>query len=342
MRSARLASRIHCEVSFNEPGRIDGYLRLPYSSNRSAYGWQPVPITVISNGEGPTVLLSSGIHGDEYEGQLAMTKLLAGIELRQVSGRLIVLPSVNMTAVAAGTRLSPLDQMNLNRSFPGNPEGSPTEMLAHYLESVLVPQCDFIIDLHSGGTSLLHSPCSLMRFSTDPVRRASLLSAVRAFGAPLCLVKSGQPGEEGLLDRGLAGAAERCGKPLISSELGGGGTVSRHGLEIAERGVRSVLRHWDLLSDGGQTIESDVRMVQLGGDDYFVFASADGVYEPLRDLGDMVIKGEPAARIWFPEDPTRPPITERFRHDGLVVCQRSIGRTSRGDCLYHLASDIAL
>jgi predicted deacylase len=83
-------------------------------------------------------------------------------------------------------------------------------------------------------------------------------------------------------------------------------------------------------------------MVELAGDDYFVFASDDGVYEPLHDLGDVVTRGEPAARIWFPDDPARQPIVVRFRHDGLVICQRSIGRTSRGDCLYHLATDISL
>lgn len=343
MSMATSASRIVCEVPLSESGRFDGHLRLPNSSNRSAYGWQPVPITVIQNGDGPTILVSSGIHGDEYEGQLATTKLLAEISLQQVRGRLIVLPSVNTPAVAAGTRLSPLDGMNLNRTFPGQPDGSPTEMLAHYIETVLLPKCDLIIDLHSGGSSLLHSPCSLMRSSADPARRALLVSAVRAFGVPLCLVKSGQPGEEGLLDRGLAGAAERCGKPLVSSELGGGGTVSRLGLDIAERGIRSVLRLWGLLCDGGEIIGGqDLRMVELAGDDYFVFASDDGVYEPLHDLGDVVTRGEPAARIWFPDDPARQPIVVRFRHDGLVICQRSIGRTSRGDCLYHLATDISL
>ncbi|MBS7706295.1 succinylglutamate desuccinylase/aspartoacylase family protein [Chelatococcus asaccharovorans] len=334
-------SRITCEVPLTEAGRFDGNLRLPFSSNQSAYGWQPIPITVLRHGNGPTVLLSSGIHGDEYEGQLAMTKFLAEISVEQVQGTIIVMPAVNAPAVKSGIRLSTLDHRNLNRSFPGNPDGSPTEMLAHYIEYILLPRCDFIIDLHSGGSSLLHSPCTLMRLTPDLGRRDVLVDAVRAFGAPLCLVKAGQPNEEGLLDRGIAGAAERCGKPLISSELGGGGTVSTRGLAIAERGIRRTLAHLGVLTEYNDTDDSQpVRLVELGGDDYFVFASADGVYEPLKELGDVVAKGEPAARIWFPEAPTKAPVIERFRHDGLVICQRSTGRTSHGDCLYHLAIDI--
>lgn len=198
---------------------------------------------------------------------------------------------------------------------------------------------DFAIDLHSGGNSLLHLPCSLMRKSPDLDRRAQMVAMVKAFGAPIALVKSGQPLEYGLPDRGIAGAAERCGVPLISSELGGGGAVDRQGLAIAEDGIRRVLHHLGVLKDPDVGPAPDCRLMEVAGSADFVFASAGGVCEPLVGLGDRVETGQPAAMIYSPEEPSREPVTERFAASGEIVCQGSKGRVQHGDCLFHVARD---
>src|SRR5690349_5753333 len=106
----------------------------------------PIPVACIKKGDGPRVLLMAGNHGDEYEGQVALGKLIRSLEAEEVCGGIIILPSANFPAAAAGMRTSPLDEGNLNRSFPGDPYGGPTAQIADYIESVLLPQCDFVFD----------------------------------------------------------------------------------------------------------------------------------------------------------------------------------------------------
>ena len=83
-------SRLSTPLDFDAPGKHCDYVRLPHSVHRSAYGWLPIPIVCINNGEGPTVLLMSGTHGDEYEGQVALTKLIRLLEPEDINGRLII------------------------------------------------------------------------------------------------------------------------------------------------------------------------------------------------------------------------------------------------------------
>ena len=72
---------------FDRDGKQHGFIRLPYSVHRSAYGWIPIPVACIKNGDGPRVLLMAGNHGDEYEGQVALGKLIRSLEAEEVCGR---------------------------------------------------------------------------------------------------------------------------------------------------------------------------------------------------------------------------------------------------------------
>src|SRR6476660_9121307 len=134
-------SRLSPEIDLDGNGKQTGFLRLPHSVHRSAYGWIPIPIAQISNrganGSGPTVLLMAGNHGDEYEGQVALGRLIRDLDPSEIGGRVIILPSANFPAAMAGTRTSPHDQGNLNRSFPGDADGGPTAQIAWYIETEL-------------------------------------------------------------------------------------------------------------------------------------------------------------------------------------------------------------
>jgi predicted deacylase len=145
---ARSQSRLTAEIDFDRDGKQHGFIRLPYSVHRSAYGWIPIPVACIKNGDGPRVLLMAGNHGDEYEGQVALGKLIRSLEAEEVRGRIIILPSANFPAAMAGSRTSPLDEGNLNRSFPGDPYGGPTAQIANYIESVLLPRVLTITSMH--------------------------------------------------------------------------------------------------------------------------------------------------------------------------------------------------
>ena len=110
-------------VDFDRDGVQHGHLRLPYSRDDSAWGSVMIPIAVIRNGKGPTALLTGGNHGDEYEGPLALFDLARTLDANDVSGAVIIVPAMNYPAFRAGTRTSPIDKGNLNRSFPGNRTG---------------------------------------------------------------------------------------------------------------------------------------------------------------------------------------------------------------------------
>ena len=161
-------TRLVAEVDFEKDGKQTGFVRLFHSTHASAYGFIPIPIVVVKNGEGPTALFVSGNHGDEYEGQVALTNLVKYLEPEKIKGRVIILPMANFPAAMAGRRVSPIDDQNLNRIFPGDANGSVTHQIAYFIDSVLSVKADLVIDLHSGGSSLMYVPCALATQDADP------------------------------------------------------------------------------------------------------------------------------------------------------------------------------
>src|SRR5262245_49257346 len=147
-------SPISPTVDFDRNGVQHGFLRLPYSRDDSAWGSVMIPIAVVRNGEGPTALLTGGNHGDEYEGPVALFELARTLDAKDVSGTVIIVPAMNYPAFRAGTRTSPIDKGNLNRAFPGRPDGTATEKIADYFQRYLLPRADLVVDFHSGGKTL--------------------------------------------------------------------------------------------------------------------------------------------------------------------------------------------
>jgi predicted deacylase len=216
-------SLITTDIDYEREGVQTGTLRLPYSHDRSAYGHIPIPLMVAKRGAGPSLLLTGANHGDEYEGPLTLMALMRELPFDRLNGRLIIIPALNMPAYRAGTRLSPIDQVNLNRVFPGDRNGTPSMMLAHYIETVLMPLADYSIDFHSGGSSLDYLP-TLFTFGQpgNAEGKAESERVIAAFGAPRVLSMD-LMGE----DRVISAAAHRNGALFFTGEFGGGGRRSR-------------------------------------------------------------------------------------------------------------------
>ncbi|MCB0197126.1 MAG: succinylglutamate desuccinylase/aspartoacylase family protein, partial [Anaerolineae bacterium] len=102
-------SPVSTTIDYGKDGKQRGYLRLPHSRNSSAWGSILIPITVVKNGSGPTVLFTGGLHGGEYEGVVSLMKLSRELNPEAVQGRVIIIPALNLPAVMAGQRLSPID-----------------------------------------------------------------------------------------------------------------------------------------------------------------------------------------------------------------------------------------
>ena len=331
-------SMIFTDVDYERDGRQVDWLHLPHSVTRSAYGTIAIPITVVRNGPGPTVFLMAGNHGDEYEGQIVLSRLVRALRPEQIRGRVIILPAANLPAAMDGARVSPIDQGNLNRAFPGDAHGSPTFAIAHYIDSVLYPMADFHHDLHSGGSSLRYVPFCSMRKSGDPALDARSLAALKAFDAPVSMVWAFAPE-----NRLASAAAARRGLVSLGGEFGGGGDVNRSSLAMLDRGVANFLRFSGVMADAGTAEASGppqgTRLVEVSSRDHYVYATEPGLLEPSVDLGAEVKQGQLAGLIHFVDNPAREPAPCHFRRDGMVICQRHYGRVERGDCVAHLATD---
>jgi len=323
-------TRIACSIPLDAPGRRVGQLAVPFSDDAHAYGVIPVPIAVLGGGDGPTVLLAAGVHGDEYEGQIVLRRLLRTLDPARLAGRLIVLPALNLPAVRAARRTSPVDGANMNRAFPGDPDGGPTAQLAHYVEAVLLPRCQAALDLHSGGTASEYLPCAYV-YAGGPMAAAKAAMS-DAFAAPISIVV-GATAET----RSLSAACERQRVPMIATELGGGGFVSRAALAVADAGTRAVLRHLGLLPREPEDAGRRTRCVQVPDSSHFLMCPAAGLFEPLVALGETVEIGTPAGWVHDVDDPAVPPIAVNFTTAGMIVARRLPALARRGDYLFTTA-----
>lgn len=328
-------SLIATDVDFERVGYQTGTLRLPYSHDRSAYGHVPIPLAVLNAGAGtgPTVLLTGGNHGDEYEGPVALMKLLQRLPSMEIRGRLIVIPALNFPAFVNGSRTSPIDRGNLNRLFPGARHGQPTEMIAHYVETELLPRADVVLDFHAGGASFEHAPTLLASPPAETEQRAHYLDLVKAFGAPNTMIMD-LLGE----DRTFAAAAERHGKLFLCGEFGGHGGCDPSNLAIVEHGLQRVLRKLGVTADTAVVPAPETRMLSVHGARHYVYSPLHGVFEPAYSLGDHVGEGQLAGRLFDPNQPWQAPREIQFRGDGIVICARTFARVEPGDCLALLAA----
>ncbi len=328
-------SLITSEVDFDAPGKHAGYLRLPHSVHRSAYGWIPIPVICLNNGDGPTLLLMAGNHGDEYEGQTALTRLANEVQAEDIQGRVIILPMANFPAAEVGTRTSPIDQGNLNRAFPGDPNGLPTWMIAHYIEEVLMEMADYAIDLHSGGSSLYYPPTLLRGMGQTPEEATTLITLQAAFDLPYAWVFTSGGGTTSTGRTAMA-AANRKGVPSVLAELGGGGALDPAILAQTLRGLRRVLHALDMLPGYEPDTANGTRELNACG---LVYAYDTGLFELFGDIGDMVTQGQTVGQIHFPDTPLRAPVPVTSPFTGMILCKRFIGRVARGDALLQIAAD---
>ncbi len=300
---------VSCDLDFGRDGVSAGDLYLDHSDDAHAATLVPVPVVVLRNGEGPTVLLTAGIHGDEYEGQIALRRLVHELPLPELTGRIILLPAVNAPAVRAATRCSPLDGANMNRAFPGSAAGGPTAALAGFILEHLVPLADFVLDLHSGGASGLYCDQAFLCLAEDPVLRAKGIEAAAWLGAPVTYAIPADPAY-GDFD----GAVLARGVPLLSSEFGGGALASPTSVGRAVAGVRRIL-HWAGVWRGDLTALGTIYSVPAGR----LLAPRAGLFEPLFEAGETVVAGALAGRLFDLDEPLRPPVELRFPAGGIVV-----------------------
>jgi N-alpha-acetyl-L-2,4-diaminobutyrate deacetylase len=311
-------------VDFEQDGVQHGFLRLPWSRDESAWGNLMIPIAVIRNGRGPTALLTGANHGDEYEGPIALVDLARTVTRNDVRGRIIIVPFMNYPAFRAARRVSPIDGGNLNRLFPGRPDGTVSEKIADFFQRTLLPMADFVLDLHSGGRTLDFLPFAACHALEDKAQEARAIAARDAFSAPYAMTML-EIDAGGMYDT----AAEALGKVFVTTEIGGGGTSTGRTVAIARRGVRNFLIHAGIL-DGVAEHHASIEL-DMPSADCFTFSESEGLLEPAVDLGAPVREGDVIARIHPIDRLGAEPRDYRAKLGGILVARHFPGLVGIGD-----------
>ena len=336
---------VACTIDLSAGGKQVGELRLPDGTGDGAF--VTIPVATIANGTGPTVLVSAGTHGDEYEGQIAARRLLTETDPAQVSGRIVVVPTISTGASQAHSRFWP-SGANFNRSFPGRLDGPPDEVLAHLFTTVLFPFVDMIIEMHSGGSGSWIVPCSHMCAVDDPAQRKAMLEGMEAWNSDVHFLYTAG-------DNYFPTIAQAQGKTIVTTELGGAGLIPRSVHELAWSGLTNVLRHFGVLEGEAVTRASlglppariydargaDETVTELGsGLMDQVRAPASGLTEALVEPGGPVERGQPIARIWSFDDPSQPPVEVMSERTGVLLGMRARAFVTQGNGLAFVGEPI--
>lgn len=335
-----MLSPVQTDINYEQDGKQITYLQVPHSRNDSAWGKVLVPIVVVKNGAGPTALLVAGNHGGEYEGPVCLLKLSRELQAEQVQGRVIILPGLNLPAVVAGQRVSPIDGRDMNRSFPGRPDGTVTQVIAHYVHEVILPLSDAVLDLHAGGYSLDLYPFVSMHYLPDEEQTAATRAALEAFQAPIGLIAAEFTGE-GLLDY----ACERMGKIFLFAEMGGAGRLTPYTLRLTEVGAHNFLKHLKILEGDVVTCEErdlpPMRLMEAPDADNYHYVTVNGIYESFFDMGAGLSAGQPLGQVHFAQHPAREPEIVRAQRSGILIGTRGPGFVESGDCVALIAHEMA-
>jgi len=324
---------ISATVDFDKDGVQHGFLKLPHSHDRSAWGSMMIPITVAKNGDGPTVLFTGGNHGDEYEGPIALFDLANRIRSDAISGRIIMIPAMNYPAFKAANRTSPIDGGNMNRIFPGTPDGTITEKIADYFQRTLLPLADYVIDIHSGGKTLDFVPFCAAHVLDDKAQQQRCVAAMEAFNAPYSIMLL-EVDATGMYDT----AAEDMGKVFISTELGGGGSATAASIAIAKKGIDNVLKHAGVMT-GAQQHDATVNL-DMPDHRCFISSESSGLLEMRVALGATVSVGQLIARVHDIERTGTQPKDYFSPLEGIFTARHFPGLIAMGDVIGVIALPI--
>jgi len=326
-------SRIKSNIDLEKNGFQIGDLVIPWSDNSVPLGYHAIPIINIRNGKGKKILIIGGNHGDEFEGPAAIMRVSQKVLSNEITGQILLIPCLSFSAVMNSSRTNPLDNKNMNRAFPGDPDGSPTEMLAHYLETKLISNFDVIIDLHSGGKASIFTPCSLATKSKNTTLFNKNMILAKVFGAPTIWIL-GQNND----NRSLNSAAERAGIPMIAAELGGGGGVDPNMTNLAELGILNILNHLDIFKSKQNLKKSEFEIIEISNPKATLHAPGDGIFDRLIKAGEIVSKGQSAGWFHYISEPERPSIELQFSHSGKILAHSNRGLVKRGEMLALVAN----
>ncbi|MGE5561112.1 MAG: succinylglutamate desuccinylase/aspartoacylase family protein [Chloroflexota bacterium] len=246
-----------------------------------------LPVTIIAGAKpGPTVAITGGTHGGEYPGIETAIRLARSLEPGDVSGCVIIVHPVNITAFYARSQyVVPEDGRNLNRMYPGRARGTFSERIAYTVFNEVMARADFYLDLHGGDIHESLTPFVLYPTACAPEVAEKSRAAAAVMGIPIVLGS--------LSINGTFGAAAAKGIPGLLAEIGGCGRWNEEEVAQYLRAVHNVLRHLGVLAGPVADLGKPTFYPRMGG----VNAEQNGCWYPCVGLGDKVREGDKIGEI---------------------------------------------
>lgn len=271
--------------------------------------------------EGPVVLISGGIHGDEINGIVTARRLLEEMDRdwTLLRGTLIFIPLMNIYGFLSTSRTFP-DGRDLNRSFPGSKKGSLASRIAFIINEEIISQIDYGIDFHTGGRMLSNHPQVRVDFK-DKVG----LDLAKSFGTHF-IVNSKH------IEKSFRKTAFKARKHILVYEGGESMRVDDFAIEEGVQGTKRLLHSLGMLSDSTKALESIILK-----ESNWIRAKASGIFNSSVKLGESVKKGQIMAEISDPYGQVK--IDVKSPTNGHVIGINNLPVINVGDALVHIGKE---
>ncbi|MCU4740970.1 succinylglutamate desuccinylase/aspartoacylase family protein [Halobacteria archaeon AArc-m2/3/4] len=306
-----------------DPGEIDtGRLEVGETRDGSSFG---LPVAVINGAEpGQTLYMQAVSDGDELNGVGVVQRVVPRLDPAEISGTILVVGIVNYHAFQVAEHRNPIDDTKMNRTYPGNENGTSSERIAHATFEAAT-RADLIVDLHQGSTSRMIDEVRV-RCGKRHRMHEECLELAKVFGCGYILDQKGPDGQ-------LARAGPDDGIPTIDPELGGAVGWDETSIEKGVSGVFNVLTHYGFL-DGDSDYERQTRA--SGFDQYG--SPVGGLVTFERELGQRVSTGETLFEVTTPFGETKAEITADS--DGILWRTRRLPQVATGEYVCSVGTDI--
>jgi predicted deacylase len=283
-----------------------------------------IPIIVErSKKEGPVVLFTAGLHGDEINGTEIVRKLIVKKINKPKRGTIICIPVINIFGFVNQTREFP-DGRDLNRIFPGSKTGSLASQFAYYILKEILPHIDYAIDFHAGGAR---------RFNAPQIRivpnNAELKTLSDVFGAPFTLYSNNISGS-------FRSSCDKMNVKMLLFEGGKSVDINNGVTKEAVEGTKRFLTHFDMLKNKHE-ISKPHHTIYIETSDW-VRANFSGMFHGLKQIGSFVTKGDLLATISDPFGKVSHKL--KAPHDGYIINVNDAPIVYQGDAVFHISTKL--
>jgi predicted deacylase len=277
------------EIRMPPPGtKQRGNLRFSHPLLKE-WSW---PYTIIRGAnDGPRLALIAGVHPTEYPAIEAAIRTARHLAPAEITGSVVCLPLIDVPAfLPRSPFVCPIDGKNPNRFFPGDPNGTFTDVMADAIFRAVIKPSNFLIDLHGGDMVEALVPFTIWSATDNPEVDRVAEGMANVFGLPYVVTHRPQPGLAGMTIQ----AAAQAGIPAITPEAGSCGLLTEAETQMLFNGVHNVLRHLGMLSGAPHEVPPPVVIRQFS----WLYSPAEGMWYPFVKVGDAVAAGTEVGAIF--------------------------------------------